>query len=134
MAAERSWTDQGCTRMKNTPLFIPFQSLVRSMWVFGKWDGGRKVSRGMFGFMRIVSASIQLYALSAFFKPTRAPGCGTHKSHCNRRSAGFSSSCIRTDNRTKYLFQTPSRTGLRRVNNGYPNRRLCSSCVRNALS
>ena len=67
MAAERSWMDQGCTRRKKTPLFMPFQSFVRSMWVDGKWDGGRKVSRGMFGFMRIVSASNQLYTLLVFY-------------------------------------------------------------------
>ena len=64
MAAESSSTDQGCTRMKKTPLFSPFQSLARSMWVFGKWVGERKVSRGMLGFMRIVSASNQLYAVN----------------------------------------------------------------------
>lgn len=135
MAAVSNSTDHGCTRRKKTPLFMPFQSLESNRWISGKWDGGRNVSKGIFGFMMRVSLSNQLHTeVSQLFHLEPAWFGAIYKSHWSRRSIGFSSSCMRVDSRATYLFHTPSRTGLRSTNIAYPSRRLCSSWVCNACS
>jgi hypothetical protein len=53
----------GCTRKAKAPVLRPPQLLALRRWtldISGIEEGGRKISRGMYGFITIVSASNQL--------------------------------------------------------------------------
>lgn len=58
-------TDQGCTWSAKAPELIPSQLLAMRRWMLessGKEEGGRKIERGVCGFITTVSASNQLCA------------------------------------------------------------------------
>ena len=61
--AERRLADHGCTRKAKAPELRPSQLLAMRRWtldISGIEEGGRKISRGVYGFTTIVSASNQL--------------------------------------------------------------------------
>lgn len=98
--AAKNLTLHSQTRIKKTPLFSPFRSLVTTRLTCANFSGGgRKRARGMLAFMSMVSRSCQ-------------------KSH-SRRSAGGSESCEpRSVRRKACLDQRPGSMRSRRMKEG----------------